>query len=132
MINSHWQALIQTKVGLELQGRVLATNQMIAMSSMPIGYFLSGVLADSIFEGAMNKSGIVANLLGPVIGTGTGRGMALLLICAGLLVILWSTIGFRFKPLILMEDSLEDAAPGAVIQDRDTLQKELDRHILSA
>ena len=31
MINSHWQSLIQTKVGLELQGRVLATNQMIAM-----------------------------------------------------------------------------------------------------
>ncbi len=130
MINSHWQSLIQTKVGLELQGRVLATNQMIAMSSIPIGYFLSGLLADSIFEKAMNKQGLMADTIGAVIGTGTSRGIALLIICAGLLVMLWSILGFHFKPLIYMEDNMEDASPGAEIQDRDSLQEELDHHIL--
>lgn len=130
LINSHWQALIQTKVGLELQGRVLATNQMIAMSSMPIGYFLSGLLADSVFEKALNGPGVISDTLGPIIGTGVGRGIGLLLISAGLLVVIWSVIGFRFRPLRYMEDAMEDAVPDAVIQDRDSLQEELDHRVL--
>ncbi|MWC29594.1 non-ribosomal peptide synthetase/MFS transporter [Paenibacillus sp. MMS18-CY102] len=129
LVNAHWQALIQSKVGLELQGRVFATNQMIAMSSMPVGYLLAGVLADSVFGKAMSESGFLADLFGPIIGTGAGRGIGLLIICVGVLVMVWSTIGFNFKPLRYMEDSLEDAIPGAEIADKDTLQSKLDHRI---
>ncbi|HEX3022521.1 MAG TPA: amino acid adenylation domain-containing protein [Lachnospiraceae bacterium] len=129
LVNSHWQSLIQTKVGLELQGRVLATNQMLASSSMPIGYFVGGLLVDSVLGKAMEHGGALADIFGPVIGVGPGRGIGLLLLLAGTLVILWSTIGFRFKPLRYMEDNLEDAIPDAIIRDRDSLQEELDNKI---
>lgn len=126
LVNTHWQSLIQSKVGLELQGRVLATNQMIAMSSMPLGYLIAGSLADSVFGAAMNEGGALANTLGPFIGVGPGRGIGLLIICVGVLVMVWSTIGFNFKPLRNMEDDMEDAIPDAIIEDRDTLQEKLD------
>ncbi|MDP4143057.1 MAG: amino acid adenylation domain-containing protein [Bacillota bacterium] len=127
--NTHWQALIQTKVGLELQGRVLATNQMIAMSTIPLGYLLAGPLADSVFTPAMNANGVLASSVGRLIGTGAGRGIGLLMICIGILVVIWSTIGFNFKPLRYMEDYLEDAIPDAIIKDKDSLQEELDSRI---
>lgn len=129
LVNAHWQALIQSKVGLELQGRVFATNQMIAMSSMPLGYLLAGVLADSVFDKAMQQSGFLADTFGPIIGAGAGRGIGLLIIVVGILVMVWSTIGFNFKPLRYMEDKLEDAIPDAEIADKDTLQRKLDQRV---
>ncbi|MDN4069610.1 amino acid adenylation domain-containing protein [Paenibacillus vini] len=129
LVNTHWQSLIQTKVGLELQGRVLATNQMIAMSSMPIGYLLAGTLADSVFNTAMNPGGALAGVLGPIIGAGQGRGIGLLIICVGVLVMGWAIAGFNFKPLRNMEDDMEDAVPDAIIEDRDTLQARLDSQV---
>ncbi|RCX18145.1 amino acid adenylation domain-containing protein [Fontibacillus phaseoli] len=129
LVNTHWQSLIQTKVGLELQGRVLATNQMIAMSSMPVGYLLAGTLADSVFNTAMNPGGVLVGTLGPIIGTGPGRGIGLLIICVGVLAMAWAIVGFNFKPLRNMEDDLEDAVPDAVIEDRDTLQARLDSQV---
>ncbi|WP_410771117.1 amino acid adenylation domain-containing protein [Fontibacillus sp. BL9] len=131
LVNTHWQSLIQTKVGLELQGRVLATNQMIAMSSMPVGYLLAGTLADSVFNTAMNPGGALAGTLGPIIGTGQGRGIGLLIICVGVLAMAWAIAGFNFKPLRNMEDDLEDAVPDAVIEDRDTLQARLDSQVMN-
>lgn len=130
LVNTHWQSLIQSKVGLELQGRVLATNQMIAMSSMPIGYWLSGVLADSVFAGTMNSDGALSGIFGPLIGIGPGREIGLLMIGIGLLTMIWATAGFNFKPLLNMEDRLEDAIPGSVMEDRDTLQAQLDQQML--
>ncbi len=129
LVNTHWQSLIQTKVGLELQGRVLATNQMIAMSSMPVGYLMAGTLADSVFNAAMNPGGALADALGPIIGTGQGRGIGLLIICVGVLVMAWAIAGYNFKPLRYMEDDLEDAVPDVIIEDRDTLQARLDSQV---
>jgi amino acid adenylation domain-containing protein len=131
LVNTHWQSLIQTKVGLELQGRVLATNQMIAMSSMPVGYLLAGLLADSVFGKAMNPGGMLANTFGPIMGTGPGRGIGLLTICVGVLVMIWAIIGFNFKPLRNMEDDLEDAVPDTIMGDIDSLQERLDSHVKS-
>ncbi|MNM72565.1 Tyrocidine synthase 3 [compost metagenome] len=129
LVNTHWQSLIQSKVGLELQGRVLATNQMIAMSSMPLGYLIAGVLADNVFGKAMNEGGMLADTFGPILGVGPGRGIGLLIVCVGILVMIWATIGFNFKPLRYMEDDLEDAIPDAIIEDRDALQERLDNQL---
>ncbi|MNO23761.1 Linear gramicidin synthase subunit B [compost metagenome] len=129
LVNTHWQSLIQSKVGLELQGRVLATNQMIAMSSMPLGYLIAGLLADNVFGKAMNEGGVLADIFGSIIGVGPGRGIGLLIVCVGILVMIWATLGFNFKPLRYMEDDLEDAIPDAIIEDRDALQERLDSQL---
>lgn len=124
MLNAHWLALIQTKVGLELQGRVLAINQMMAMSAMPFGFLAVGPLSDWV--GRHTDSGALGALedllqLGPVAGVG------LTLVLAGALIAGWGLLGLGLPALRTMEDALPDAIPDAEIAgDRDELQARAD------
>jgi MFS family permease len=131
LVNAHWQTIIQTKVGLELQGRVQATNQMLAWSMIPLGYITAGPLADEIFEPLMARDGPLAASIGRLIGSGPGRGMGLLMILVGLIVLVWAILGYKYRPLRFMEDELPDAIPDAVIvADKDKLQELADRRLL--
>ncbi|MFE2865370.1 amino acid adenylation domain-containing protein [Embleya sp. NPDC059259] len=129
ILNSHWMALIQTKVGMELQGRVLATNQMLAMSMMPLGFVTAGPLADKVFEPLLRSDGALADSVGVVLGTGPGRGTGLLLVLVGLALGVWGLIGLSYRPLSRMEDLLPDAIPDVEIGDKDTIQAEADRQL---
>lgn len=127
LLNGHWQTMIQVKVGMELQGRVLATNRMIANLTEPLGYFCAGVLADAFFEPAMQPGGWLSETVGGVLGTGPGRGMAFMIVALGLAQVAFAVIGLRWRTLHHMEDELPDAVPGAVVTwDRDALQDEAD------
>lgn len=129
-INAHWQALIQTKVGLELQGRVIATNDMLSWSLMPLGFVLAGALADQVFEPFMGGSSPLATAVGGLIGSGPGRGMGLMIIVIGVLLLLAALLGFRYRPLRYMEDILPDAIPDAVVvKDKDELQALADQQL---
>lgn len=44
------QAIWQTKVPPDLQGRVFAVRRMVAWSTLPLAYLLAGPLADRVFE----------------------------------------------------------------------------------
>jgi amino acid adenylation domain-containing protein len=130
IINVHWLALIQVKVGHELQGRVLATNLMLALSMQPIGFLIAGPLADQVLGPLVAEGGALAGTVGRVIGVGPGRGMALLLVCAGLLLTAWGVLGFCYRPMRLLEDDLPDAVPAAEIdKDLDLVQAEADRRL---
>ncbi|MYS78909.1 non-ribosomal peptide synthetase/MFS transporter [Embleya scabrispora] len=129
ILNSHWMALIQTKVGMELQGRVLATNQMLAMSMMPLGFVTAGPLADRVFEPLLRSDGALAGSVGVVLGTGPGRGTGLLLVLVGLALGVWGLLGLWYRPLSRMEDALPDAIPDVEIGDKDTIQAEADRRL---
>uniref|UniRef100_UPI0007C84FBD non-ribosomal peptide synthetase/MFS transporter n=1 Tax=Kitasatospora sp. MBT63 TaxID=1444768 RepID=UPI0007C84FBD len=132
ILNSHWMALIQTKVGMELQGRVLATNQMLAMSMMPLGFLTAGPVSDHVFEPLMRPGGALADSLGPLLGTGPGRGAGLLLVLVGLALAVWGLLGLAYRPLRLIEDLLPDAVPDPEIGDKDAIQAEADRLLEAA
>ncbi|MFB6891499.1 amino acid adenylation domain-containing protein [Kitasatospora sp. NPDC056327] len=132
ILNSHWMSLIQTKAGMELQGRVLATNQMLAMSMMPLGFLTAGPLSDHVFEPLMRPGGALADSVGLVLGTGPGRGAGLLLVVVGLLLAVWGLVGLAYRPLRLLEDILPDALPDAEIGDKDAIQAEADRQLALA
>ncbi|MDH6222142.1 non-ribosomal peptide synthetase [Streptomyces pseudovenezuelae] len=137
LLNAHWLAIIQAKVGLELQGRVLATNQMLAMAMMPVGFLLTPVLTEHVFEPLMAPGGALVDVLGPVLGTGSGRGMGLLMVTGGLLLAGWGLLGLRYHPLRRMEDLLPDIHAGATVgrdlealqDDADALQDQRDRAV---
>ncbi|MCP5099755.1 MAG: MFS transporter [Chloroflexi bacterium] len=131
LIDSHWQAIIQTKVGFALQGRVISINQMLVWAMMPIGFYLSGFLADNLFEPLVQAESALGTLLGSWLGTGVGQGIGLMLITVGILELLWGFIGWAYKPLRFMEDALPDAIPDASISsDRDKLQEKADQQLL--
>jgi hypothetical protein len=85
MINASNQAIWQSKVAPDLQGRVFATRRLIAQVSAPPAMLVAGFLADAVFEPAMRPGGSLAPAFGWLVGIGPGAGMALIFIFAGLL-----------------------------------------------
>lgn len=102
------QAIWQTKVAPDVQGRVFATRRMIAWSSLPIAYLLSGLLVDHVFNPLMAVGGLLSGTVGQVIGVGPGRGIGLLFIVVGFLTALAAAAGYLFPRLRLLEDELPD------------------------
>ncbi len=132
IVNAHWLAIIQIKVHHELQGRVLAANLMMGMSTQPLGFLLAGPLADHVFEPLMAEDGALAGTVGQVIGVGEGRGMALMVLVSGLFLAIWAALGLLYRPLRLMEDYLPDAVPGPEIDDDlDAIQAEMDQQLVA-
>jgi predicted MFS family arabinose efflux permease len=78
------QAIWQTRIPVEAQGRVFALRRAITWISLPVSYAVAGPLADHVFKPAMSEGGALAPWLGPLLGVGPGRGIALLLACGGL------------------------------------------------
>jgi amino acid adenylation domain-containing protein len=133
LINGHWQTMIQVKVGMELQGRVLAANRMIANLTEPLGYVGAGWLADAVFEPAMAPGGWLSGAVGGVLGSGPGRGMAALVILLGCAQAALAIAGLRWRTLRRMEDALPDAVPGPTVTwNRDALERDADRQMAGA
>jgi MFS family permease len=100
---SEEQALWQTRVPAELQGRAFALRRMITWSLLPVSYALAGPLADRVFEPLMAAGGALAPTVGAVIGSGHGRGMALLLICGGSLKLVVAKLAARDELLARLD-----------------------------
>ncbi|MBN1993577.1 MAG: MFS transporter [Anaerolineae bacterium] len=105
------QALWQSKIAPEVQGRVFAIQQMVAHAMMPLAFLLAGPLADYLFNPLLVSDGVLAGSVGPFIGIGPGRGIALLLVVVGLIKfgVVWG--GFLNPHLRLVEDELTDTLP---------------------
>ena len=130
LVNTHYQILIQTKVGMELQGRVFAINIMLATLFSPIAIYFAGALSESYFKPLMGEDQPANQFLQVIVGSGAGRGMALLCVILGVLQILWGIIGMRWKSLVNMDTILPNAVPGAVISDdKDKLQEAMDNSL---
>ena len=99
MMDGCSQMIWLTKTPADLQGRVLAVKQMAGWCLAPLAYVIAGPLVDRIFEPAMSGSGFLAHSIGAVIGTGHGRGMALMMIVLGILFLL-ATLASWSNPLI--------------------------------
>jgi hypothetical protein len=127
LVHAHWISTVQTKVGLELQGRVMATNFMLMEATVPLGYLTAGPLADRVFEPLMAHGGAWASTVGRIIGTGPGRGIGLILILSGVFLALWSLAAYTYRPIRCLEDILPDAIADEVIEtEKDKIQEKAD------
>jgi len=70
---------------------------------------ISAPLADRIFEPGMLPGGFFASFLGPLFGTGPGRGIGLMMSLAGLGIWLTTAAMYAYPRLRLVEDELPDA-----------------------
>ncbi|MDT8999092.1 amino acid adenylation domain-containing protein [Paucibacter sp. APW11] len=124
-INAHWLSLVQVKVGLELQGRVVAANQMLARSLMPLGTVLAGWMVDSVIH-PLFKEGAGGTLFQQWAAYGNSRAAAVMIVTLGLLSIILTALGLLYQPLRRLERLLPDAIPDAVILDKDAIQQQAD------
>lgn len=109
MITGCSQAIWQKKVPENIQGRVFSIRQLVAFSAIPLAFGISGPLADGIFEPLMVPDGPLSASLGPIIGTGPGRGIGLLLIIYGAAFSILTLIMWRNKTLRNVETDIPDA-----------------------
>ena len=103
------QAIWQSKVPPSVQGRVFATQQMMAKSTTPLAYLVAGPIADKLFEPLLASDGPLVGGIGHIIGVGPGRGIGLLFIVMGVLKVVASLGGYLYPRIRLVEDELPDA-----------------------
>lgn len=106
--NSCSQAIWQTKTAPDVQGRVFSVRRMIAWASVPVSYLLAGPLADHVFNPLLVEGGQLAGSVGQIIGVGEGRGIGLLYIILGFLILLTVVIAYRYPRLRQVEIELPD------------------------
>lgn len=109
IINGAASAIWLSKVPPDLQGRVRAVQRTVSWAFLPFAYIGSGALADQVFEPLFAEGGAFANsILGTIIGTGQGYGVAFLFAIAGLLSILLPIAGYLYPRLRLLETEVPD------------------------
>ncbi|QRO01826.1 MFS transporter [Archangium violaceum] len=111
------QALWQTKVPADVQGRVFAVRTALAWASTPIAYLVGGPLADRVFEPMLMPGGALASSVGRVLGVGPGRGIGFFMMLMGLLAILAAIGAYLYRPVRELDDepsSSEPAPAGSV------------------
>ncbi len=110
------QAIWQSKVEPDVQGRVFAVRRMLASIASPLGILAAGPLADGVFEPLMAIGGPLADTVGRVIGVGPGRGIGLLFIISGLLTGLITASGALFPRVRRIEIELPDVLADEAVE----------------
>jgi MFS family permease len=111
------QAIWQSKVSPEVQGRVFAVRRMIAWSAIPLSYMVAGPLAEYVFEPLLSHGGLLAGSVGRFTGTGPGRGIGFLFVVMGALTLLIVACGYFYPRLRHLEDEIADAIPDPMPND---------------
>lgn len=114
IVNSSTMTLLQLKTEPAVLGRVMAAARVIGDSAVPIAYLLAGPLADTVAEPLMAPGGALADTAGTVIGTGPGRGIALLFVVSGTAMVLLAAVTAATRTLRRADD-LPDAVPATAV-----------------
>jgi DHA3 family macrolide efflux protein-like MFS transporter len=106
------QAVWQTKVPPDIQGRVFSIRAMVAWSIVPTANLAAGPLADKVYEPLMAEGGALAeSFIASIIGVGTGRGIGLMFIISAVFLLITSLIVFTSPRVRNLEDEIPDAIP---------------------
>lgn len=114
LVNASNQAIWQSKVAPDLQGRVFSARRLIAWFTNPISPIIAGTLADFVLEPAARAQTGLPGAFAWLVGTGPGAGMGLLIVLCGLAAAMVGLMGY-FIPAIYNAE--------AILPDHDTLAK---------
>lgn len=107
LINGSNQAIWQSKVAPDLQGRVFSARRLIAWLTNPISPIIAGTLADFWLEPAARADSWLT-AFSWLVGSGPGAGMGLLLVFCGLISALVGVAGYFFQSIYHVETLLPD------------------------
>jgi DHA3 family macrolide efflux protein-like MFS transporter len=109
-ITSSNQAILQSKVALDVQGRVFAVAGMIAAGTIPLAALTAGPLADRVFGPLLENGGaLTRTAVGRLLGVGPGRGEGLMFILLGALVLIAVGVASLNPRLRQVETEIPDA-----------------------
>lgn len=112
------EVLIRKNLTNEVQGRAFGLISFITQMGYIFAYILSGVLSDYIFEPFMCGNSLLAINIGKVIGIGAGRGNALLILIAGMVLAIVGIVVSGLKSVKMLEE--EDSRKNETIAESCT------------
>ena len=124
ILNGSNQAIWQAKVPPDVQGRVFAVRRLIAQISSPLAILLVGPLADKLFEPRLAVGGAWTHTWSPLVGSGPGAGIAMIMIISGIVGVVAALCGYLFSAVRNAETLIPDhtdsadereAAPNVVV-----------------
>ncbi len=77
VMNTNLNALLRSRIPLDMQGRVFSARNTLQFFTIPVGYLLGGVLVDRVFEPLMAAQ-VAGSPLLLLFGEGKGSGAAVL------------------------------------------------------
>lgn len=98
------EVLIRKNLAAEVQGRAFGLIGFITQLGYIAAYLLSGLLSDYVFEPFMQGTSRFARGIGSVIGSGAGRGNALLIMLAGIALALVGLTVSRLRSIKTLEE----------------------------
>jgi len=101
-------SMLQAKVPNELQGRFFSVYRVVGQATIPLGFLIAGPLVDHVLEPAMAADTQIAQVLGPLIGTGPGAGMAVLYLATAVLGVLTCLGASLYRPIQEIDRLLPD------------------------
>jgi MFS transporter, DHA3 family, macrolide efflux protein len=103
-VNAIWQS----KVPPDLQGRVFSARRVISWLVDPLMPILAGSLADHVTEPAMTSQTPLAHTFGWLVGSSPGSGMALQFVLAGVLYVVLVAAAFSVPIIRDVEKLMPD------------------------
>lgn len=108
LVNGSNQAIWQSKVAPDIQGRVFSARRLIAWLTNPISPLIGGALADFVLEPAARAGTGLPSAFSWLVGTGAGSGMGLLLVFCGFASALVGLVGYFIQSIRNAETILPD------------------------
>lgn len=102
-VNTSADVLIRTNIPNEAQGRAWGMIGVVSQFGYIAAYASAGLLSDYVFNPLMVEGGGLASTVGKWIGSGQGRGIALLFVVSGILVMALALVMTRLKSIRSLE-----------------------------
>ncbi|MEO1166454.1 MAG: MFS transporter [Chloroflexota bacterium] len=105
------RVIFQTKAPPIVLGRIFSIWTAITVTTQSAGILLAGPVAERFIEPLMIADGALATSFGELIGVGDGRGMALIFLLSGCLLVVITLIATIMPSVRLLEDRIPDYEP---------------------
>lgn len=96
LMNANLDTIFRTTIPVSMQGRVYSARNTLQFFTIPVGYFLGGLLVDKVFEPLMAAQSTDSFLI-KILGSGKGSGAALLFLAIAFLGVITCLVFRRDK-----------------------------------
>lgn len=101
LMGANLDVVFRTKIPVQMQGRVYSARNTLQFFTIPVGYFLGGLLVDRVFEPFMENNTIP--LFNELFGSGKGSGAAMLFFVIGIAGVIVCIVFSRIRHIRELE-----------------------------
>lgn len=118
-VNMSCDVMVRTNIPNEKQGRAWGVVGILSQLGFIAAYGVSGPLADHVFNPLLMEGGLLAPTLGKLIGMGPGRGIGLMFVVCGMLVVVSALVLSRIRSIRALALNVDAGAGSGKRQARD-------------